>query len=248
MKNPKYVVITPVRNEADHVPKTIDSMVCQTILPDQWIVVDDGSTDMTPLILEEASKAHPWIHLIRRSDRGFRKPGGGVIEAFYEGYSAIKENDWDFLVKLDGDLAFETSYFQECFGRFASKPNLGIAGGAIYVVKNGCEKIDSQGDPPFHVRGATKIYRRACWEQISPLVRAPGWDTIDEVRANYYGWATQTFNELKLVQLKATGVSDGLWRNWFKNGVANYTTGYHPVFMTAKIINRYCKTLLLLAV
>jgi hypothetical protein len=98
--------------------------------------------------------------------------------------------------------------------------------------------VEFAGDPPFHVRGATKIYRRACWEQISPLIKAPGWDTLDEVRANYFGWTTRTFTELPAVQHKATGSADGSWRNAFKNGRANYITGYHPAFMLAKCTKR----------
>jgi hypothetical protein len=97
---------------------------------------------------------------------------------------------------------------------------------------------DSPGDPPFHVRGATKIYRRECWEQIAPLQQAPGWDTIDEVKANRHGWRTRTLRELHLVQHKPTGSADGRWRNWFKNGRANYITGYHPLFMLAKSAKR----------
>jgi hypothetical protein len=97
---------------------------------------------------------------------------------------------------------------------------------------------ESVGDPPFHVRGATKIYRRACWDEISPLVKAPGWDTIDEVKANMLGWTTRTFRNLKVLQHKATGTADGRWGNWFKNGRANYVTGYHPLFMLAKCVKR----------
>jgi hypothetical protein len=94
------------------------------------------------------------------------------------------------------------------------------------------------GDPPFHVRGATKIYRRACWEAISPLASATGWDTIDEVKANFHGWTTRTFEGEMLIQHKPTGGADGAWRNAFKNGRANYISGYHPAYMIAKCLRR----------
>lgn len=238
MNTPIYVVITPVRNEAEHVGKTIGAMIRQTILPQKWIIVNDGSTDQTPQIIDAASQEESWISVIHRSDRGFRKSGGGVIEAFYDGYSALGDDRWEFLVKLDGDLSFNPDYFEKCFAQFACTPNLGIGGGTICQVQDGHLKVDSIGDPPFHVRGATKIYRRACWDQISPLVKAPGWDTIDEVKANMHGWITRTFSELNLIQHKPTGSGDGDWQNWFKNGRANYITGYHPLFMLAKCVKR----------
>ncbi|MEM4406754.1 MAG: hypothetical protein QXS68_06880, partial [Candidatus Methanomethylicaceae archaeon] len=161
-----------------------------------------------------------------------------VIEAFYDGYAALSFHDWDFIVKLDGDLSFEPVYFEECFRRFREDLKLGICGGAVWSRAGERLVNDGQNDPKFHVRGATKIYRRACWEQISPLVKAPGWDTIDEVKANMFGWRTVTFRDLKLIQHKVTGSADGTWGNAFKNGVANYIAGYHPLFMLAKCVRR----------
>ncbi|MGO9372514.1 MAG: glycosyltransferase family 2 protein [Syntrophobacteraceae bacterium] len=56
MKRPTYVVITPVRDEADYIGKTIDSMAGQTILPARWVIVDDGSSDATPQIVAAAAR------------------------------------------------------------------------------------------------------------------------------------------------------------------------------------------------
>src|SRR5262245_58369057 len=98
----KYVIITPVRNEGLHLLKTIESVVSQTIRPTKWILVNDGSTDHTSLLIDAAAKRHPWIVPVHRSDRGFRKPGAGVIEAFYDGYQHLNGSgpDWEYLAKL----------------------------------------------------------------------------------------------------------------------------------------------------
>jgi len=237
-QNVIYIVISPVRDEAEYIEKTIASMLSQNILPKEWVIVNDGSTDRTGEIIDNHADQHPWIKVVHRRNRGFRKSGGGVIEALYDGYSAIGAKSWDFIVKLDGDLSFDRSYFENCFECFARDSTLGIGGGTVCLLKNGQMMVESTGDPPFHVRGATKIYRRACWEQISPLMEAPGWDTIDEVKANMLGWTTRTFADFKLVQHKDTGSADGNWRNWYKNGRANYVTGYHPLFMLAKCVKR----------
>lgn len=237
MSTAKYVVITPVRDEADHVGRTIDSVVSQTLRPARWIVVNDGSVDATPQILEKAASQHSWITVVHRPNRGARASGGGVVEAINDGLRHLSVS-WDFLVKLDGDLSFDKEYFECALDQFAVDPTLGIGGGTVCVVQEGRVQIDSLGDPPFHVRGATKIYRRQCWEDVSPLVQAPGWDTVDEVKANMHGWTTRTFPELRVIQHKPTGAADGMWRNAFKNGQANYVTGYDPLFMTAKCLKR----------
>lgn len=234
----KYVIITPVRDEAPYIEKTLESVASQTILPSQWLIVDDGSVDGTGEILDRRAAQTSWIKVIHRKNRGFRAAGGGVMEAFYAGYSELNDDDWDFIVKLDGDLSFSPDYFEQCFKIFDAEEELGIGGGTICQLENGLLKVDSAGDPQFHVRGATKIYRRACWEKITPLVKASGWDTIDEVKANLHGWTTRTFADFKLIQHKPTGGADGFWRDRFKNGRANYITGYHPVFMMAKCVKR----------
>jgi glycosyltransferase involved in cell wall biosynthesis len=233
----RYVVITPVRNEAEYIGETINSMVRQTILPQRWVIVDDGSSDGTGHIIQAAADRHPWITTVQRPDRGFRKSGGGVVEAFYDGYAALQGLSWEFIVKLDGDLTFEPNYFEACFARFEADGRVGVGGGRVLVQSDGQLQLDWPG-PPFHVRGATKIYRRACWEQIAPLVQAPGWDTIDEVRANMHGWKTGTFSQLSLVQRRQTGSTESAWRSWYKNGRANYVTGYHPLFMLVKCLKR----------
>lgn len=249
-----YIVITPVRNEADRFSQTISSVVAQTVRPTAWIIVNDGSTDSTGQFADQAAAKYDWIRVVHRTDRGARKPGGGVIEAFYDGLAAFNSqlptpsselplpSPWRFLAKLDGDLSFAPDYFERCLARFNTDPQLGIGGGKVYDVVNGVAIVDSPGDPAFHVRGATKIYRRATWEAIGGLLRAPGWDTLDELKANMLGWRTYSFRELPVVQLKPTGSADGTWQNWFKNGRANYITGYHPVFMLSKCLSRLLRS------
>ena len=61
--------------------RTLDSVAAQTVKPALWIVVDDGSTDETPKILEEYSRKLPWLRVVRKSNRGKRAVGPGVIEA-----------------------------------------------------------------------------------------------------------------------------------------------------------------------
>jgi len=237
--NIQYVVITPVRDEEAHLRSTIASMVSQTIRPREWVIVNDGSTDGTAGIIDESAAAHPWIRAVHRENRGFRKSGGGVVEAFNEGLDALVCNEWDFIVKLDGDLAFEPDYFEKCFAKFAAEPGLGIGGGIICYVENGTKRIED--GPTFHVRGATKIYRKACWEAIGGFWPAPGWDTIDEVKANKLGWTTRSFPELHLVHYRLTGAADGRWGGLVKNGRADYVCGYHPLYMMAKCAQRFLR-------
>jgi poly-beta-1,6-N-acetyl-D-glucosamine synthase len=236
-KNRGYVVISPVRNEEKYLALTVDSMVAQTIKPIRWVIVNDGSQDKTGQIADQAARSNPWITVVNRPDRGFRKAGGGVVESFYEGYRLITES-WDYLVKLDGDLSFSPDYFESCFERFEQDGQLGIAGGTICCQKGEFIEAEFKADPRFHVRGATKIYRAACWNQIGGLIQAPGWDTLDEVKANMLGWTTCTLSGLDLIHHRPTGGAYGTWNDRVKGGMANYISGYHPLFMLLKCARR----------
>ena len=232
----RYVIITPVRDEEAYIHKTLESVASQTILPIEWIIVNDGSTDRTGEIGDQQARKNPWIKVIHTKNRGFRQAGTGVIDAFYEGYRTISQKDWEFVVKLDGDLSFQPDYFEESFRQFAKNARLGIGGGMIYNLVKG--ELQWERHPMFHVRGATKIYRRECWNDIGGLMKAPGWDTLDEVKANMFGWQTQSFLGLRVVHHRFTGSADGTWRNFVKNGLANYISGYHPIFMAVKCMKR----------
>lgn len=232
----RYAIITPVRDEEKHLETTLDSVCRQTTRPAEWMIVDDGSTDRTGEILDRYAAKHEWIRVQHRPNRGFRKSGGGVMEAFYDGFNALDCKDWDFVVKLDGDLSFEPDYFQRCFEYFQRDPKLGIGGGEIHHEIAGEMKVEE--NPRFHVRGATKIYRRACWEAIGGLWPAPGWDTIDEVKANMLGWNTYSFTDLHLFHHRFTGSEEGLFRDRVKHGVACYVSGYHPLYVAASCMRR----------
>jgi biofilm PGA synthesis N-glycosyltransferase PgaC len=238
MKTGRYVVITPTRNEEKFLAFTIDSVTSQTLLPQRWIIVDDGSVDKTFEIAEAAAAKNDWMRVLRRPDRGSRSPGQGVVEAFYDGYQSIENETWDFLVKLDGDLSFESDYFEKCLQRFNDHSTLGIGGGTVCRVVDTRLLPEAPRDPAFHVRGATKIYRRECWDALGGLIAAPGWDTVDEYKANMLGWHTYTFPEIKIRHHRHAGSAQGTWKNWVKNGLANYVAGYHPLFMIIKCLRR----------
>ena len=134
---PRYVVVTPVRDEVLYIEKTIEAVGRQTILPAEWIIVDDGSTDGTGELLDRRAGEHGCIKVIHRGNRGFRSAGGGVMEAFYAGYSQISDSNWDFIVKLDGDVE----------AVFIRAPIIRKTGPGVNVIKsyNGTAVLAEQG-------------------------------------------------------------------------------------------------------
>jgi glycosyltransferase involved in cell wall biosynthesis len=233
---PKYVVITPVRNEATHVGKTLTSMVAQTVKPAEWIIVNDGSTDGTEQIVSDYAARYSWIRLINREDRGFRQRGPGVVEAFYEGFGHLTEMDYEVIVKLDGDLSFDPRYFETLLEAFARNPRLGITGGAISVQTNGRWTTERSLTP--WTLGPSKVYRRACFEAIGGLRRSLGWDGVDNWHAQMLGWEIGSDERLRVLHHRPLGAATGSLKSRVEQGQGAYYIGYHPLFMFARGIRR----------
>jgi glycosyltransferase involved in cell wall biosynthesis len=230
--NQDYVVITPVRNEAKFIEKVLDSMILQTKQPIEWIIVDDGSTDDTPQIVNRYAERYFWIKLVNKQDRGFRQRGKGVIQAFYAGYNTLSAANYHFIVKLDGDLSFNPTYFESLLSEFKTSPKLGIAGGGIYEMSDGVSWVlTSVRDV---VRGATKMYRRECFETIGGLYSAPGWDGIDEWKALANGWDVRSFPKLKVYHYRPMGSATGALISRKEEGLGAYYMGYHPLYIIAR--------------
>jgi len=86
----RIIIVTPTRNEENTIRTTIECMIKQTVLPVKWVIVNDGSTDGTEkIILQYINSRNPFIEYVALPNRGFRKPGQGVVEVFYEGLKKI---------------------------------------------------------------------------------------------------------------------------------------------------------------
>lgn len=235
----KFLIISPVRNEAAFIEETLQSMISQTLLPELWIIVDDGSTDNTARIVEKYSQRHPFIRLLQLKDRGFRQPAIGVVNAFYKGLEAAVGVGYDVLVKLDGDLRFADDTLERIARAFKHDPKLGITGGVRYEQRKPGGPFVLDVVPDGVVGGPYKFYRRSCFEMIGGLVRRSGWDGVDQVRANMLGWKTGEIPEIHFYHLKPTGSADGrgmIRAAWKYGDAAHYMGGYFWYFLLRTIL------------
>lgn len=242
MTSRRYCLITPCRNEAAYARRTLDSVVAQTVLPALWVIVDDGSTDETPEILAAYAAEHPWIRVVPRTDRGFRKLGGGVIDAFYAGYDTIEPADFDYVTKLDLDLDLPPRYFEGLMERMEADPRIGTASGKPYFESDGELVGETVGDE--NSVGMVKFYRTRCFEQVGGFVRELNWDGIDGHRCRMLGWRSVSWDdpELRFIHLRPMGTSDkSWWTGRVRHGVGQHFMGSSPVFVLASAVYRLPK-------
>jgi len=204
----RYVLISPCRDEARFMRRTLDSVAAQTVRPDLWVVVDDGSTDASPSILREYARQLPCLRVVRRADRGRRSVGPGVIDAFYAGLEAVNLNAFTYLGKLDLDLDLPPRYFQRLIERMQANPRLGTTSGKPYFVHSDSGALVAEVCGDEMSVGASKFYRAACFREIGGFVREVMWDGIDCHRCRMLGWLAESVDEPELrflSQLVVTG-------------------------------------------
>lgn len=231
----KFIIISPAYNEQEHIRKTLESVIKQSILPNQWIIVNDGSTDETAEIVKEYSDRYNWITLLN-CEKEQAEFGAHAVILFYKGMNACKVKDWDFVLKLDSDLEIErTDFIEFQLKQFNDCETLGICSGITYSIING-QKALTTGRHYWRTGGAMKFYRRSCFDEIGGLVPIYGWDGLDEYKAMYNGWKTRTFFELHVNHLgKARANARNLDEAvFYKRGISFYKRGYPIEFVMLK--------------
>jgi glycosyltransferase involved in cell wall biosynthesis len=217
--------------------RTLDSVAAQTVLPALWVVVDDGSTDDTPKILDEYSRKLPFLRVIRRADRGRRAVGPGVVEAFYQGLDTTDLDEHDYVCKLDMDLDLPVRYFELLMTRMERQPRLGTSSGKPWFIHPHTGEKVSEVCGDENSVGMTKFYRVACFREIGGFVRQVMWDGIDCHRARMSGWIAESVGdeELRFLHLRPMGSSEGhgIWSGRVRAGFGQYFMGTSPLYYLA---------------
>lgn len=239
---PRYVLITPARNEAAFIAKTLDSMAAQTVKPLKWVIVDDGSSDDTAAIVERYLAAHPWIELIRRPARKQRH-FGAKVDAVNFGLERVAGLDYEILGNLDADTSFGPDHFEFLLRRFQDDPRLGVAG-TVFCEDGGYRSDRDSFEGQSHVAGACQLFRRECWEAIGGYLAIPGGgvDWMAVITARMKGWKTRSFRERTFYHHRKLGTAGrGRLAAAFAYGSKDYQLGGHPLWEACRVAYRMAR-------
>lgn len=227
---PRYVLITPARNEAEFIELTIKSVVGQTHLPLKWVIVSDGSTDSTDDIVMRYAAEHTWIELLRMPERRERN-FAGKAHAVKAGYDRIRGLQFDVVGSLDGDISFDQDYFPLLLQKLAEHQSLGVIGTPFKDSSN--RTYDYRFVNIEHVTGCCQVFRRQCFEDIGGYMAVKGGsvDTIAVISARMKGWKTRTFTDTAYLHHRSFGTAQtSALMASFRQGVKDHAIGNHPVW------------------
>lgn len=237
----RYVVISPCRDEAKYLRRTLESVAAQSVPPALWVVVDDGSSDESPAILEEYARKIPYLRVLRRADRGHRRVGPGDIEAFDFGLEQVSLDNFDYVCKLDMDLDLPVRYFELLMERMEANPRLGTTSGKPWFVHPHSGELVPEPCGNELSIGGSKFYRIACFKEIGGFVREVAWDGIDCHRARMLGWTAECVDlePFRFLHLRPMGSSQkNIWTGRIRSGFAQYSMGTSPLYYLCVVIFR----------
>jgi glycosyltransferase involved in cell wall biosynthesis len=235
----KYVLITPARNEQSFITRTLDSMVAQTLLPERWIIVDDGSTDKTAEIVERYAARWTWIELLRRQqhvDRSF----AGKVHAFNMALERVQGLQFDIVGNLDADLSFDPDYLEFLMRKFSEDPTLGVAG-TPFTEDGDYDSARDSFEGENHVAGGCQLFRRRCFEDIRGYFPNPagGVDWIAVTTARMKGWKTRSFPEKRFHHYRTLGTAGrSSLAASFSYGEKDYYLGGSPLWQLFRVAYR----------
>jgi len=236
----KYVVITPAYNEEKYIQQVIESVISQSKIPLQWVIVDDGSTDNTKKIIQNFLDDNEWISYIRREKTPGHTYYSSNVYAILDGIKQLKNIEYDYIAILDADIILCENYYEKVLEKFELYPELGVATGTYFEVLDGKKveaKIDRMSTPK-----AIQVFKRKSYEKIGgylPLKHG-GEDSCAEVMVRMAGWQSWSFDEIQVEHLRPVGTrnSSALLMARFKLGYTDFNMGTHPAFMLFKSIKR----------
>lgn len=137
---PRISVLMPVYNGEKYLQLAINSILSQTFRDFEFIIIDDGSTDRTPRILEAAAIRDIRVKVISRANRG-------ISPSLNEGLALARG---DLVARMDSDDISLPNRFALQVAYLDAHPDTGLVGGQIIFTDPDDRPLTSMQHPLDH--------------------------------------------------------------------------------------------------
>ena len=223
-----YIILTPVKNEAKTIKNVIASVVCQSVQPVLWVIIDGNSTDRTREILTELTEHIPWIRRIHQrkfSDRGSHANVALAMQEAYEYATKYCEHNnitFDYVWTIDGDQMMSMNTCGGIVEKMQQDTAIGAASGKVF---NPDGSIDTY--PPGELSNK-RVYKRVSLEAIGGFPYSDySFDTVILAKLRMRGYKIVAFPEFTISNLRSdSGIERNAWKSAVQFGKARYYLGY----------------------
>ena len=217
-----YCVAVVTRNGAAHIQRNLDSLIRQNRKPKLITVVDDGSSDETPKILEKYAQ-HDGVRVIKKPDRGYdiRRVPASINAAWRQ----MAELGTEYYMISGDDCSYPPHYAASLLDRMSSNSRI--------VVGSGRPSAGGSVSQEHSPSGSGRMVQCGFWREVGAAypVQA-GWETWLLYKAEQMGFQTRLFNDLSYEHARPRGAG----HQFLYWGAAMATLGYHPLYAIGRII------------
>jgi glycosyltransferase involved in cell wall biosynthesis len=229
-----YILVTPAKNEGDNLPFVLKSVTEQTIKPKVWLIVDDGSTDNTSQIIQDAEAKYDWVKSIKLPPhpRDITFHYSFVCKTGFDwiiSYCAENEIEYQYIGLLDSDTELSQNFFESLLIAMQNDTSLGIVSGGVHHIVNGELKWNQSNENL--PAGTGRVWRRECFFQTGGYIVEPAPDSISNVKAVLRGWKIKKFKNVIAVERRMTSSAEGLWNGHKIGGKIAHYFNKHPLLV-----------------
>ncbi len=230
-----YILITPIKNEAESLPQLKATVLNQTMVPAAWVIVDGASTDGSFDAATRLFAGHDWISVIRQQ----RFHAGGyenMAAAINEGYACARQRCADqhvrygYVGKVDATPHLQPGYFATLHAEMEANPRLAFTCGVERLLHRGIV-TEHRRTGAFSNSGYndTRLYRRRFFEDVGGYPLTPFPDACVQLTAANRGWQYRIVERTSYVEPRLIGAKSGAWSGNRAKGADMYALGYHPL-------------------
>lgn len=252
----KVSVICTLKNEEKSIKELIGSILSQSKLPDEIVIVDGGSTDGTVEIINSYIKSGAPINLIIK--KGVNIAEGRNI--------AIENAKCDTIASIDAGSWADTDWLKNLLRPFEDNPSIDVVAGFFLPdAKSKYEevvgellypKLENMNPDRFLPSGRSIAFKKRCWENVDgyPEWLYTGEDALFDLKLREQNYKF-TFARNAIVYWRPRTTLRGLFKQYFlyakgatqariTNTITLEVYGENIVKYLMPLIFKYCSSLL----